>query len=118
MPDVDACGAIMRVPFATRIEPYLTANGLEVLRARYLRKNDRDATRCVENLDAKVQDVLDEYFRQHDARLMEELERRLHEHHLIAAGQQEVINALAKPLTSSLRPEGDSARHESRVRCR
>jgi release factor family 10 len=46
------------------------------------------------NLDAKVQDVLDEVFRQHDARLMEELERRLHEHHLIAAGPQEVINAL------------------------
>jgi hypothetical protein len=46
------------------------------------------------NLDAKVQDVLDEVFRQHDARLMEELERRLREHHLIAAGPQEVINAL------------------------
>jgi peptide subunit release factor 1 (eRF1) len=46
------------------------------------------------NLDAKVQDVLDEVFRQHDARLMEELERRLHEHHLIAAGPLEVINAL------------------------
>ena len=46
------------------------------------------------NLDAKVQDVLDNVFQQHDARLMEELERRLHEHHLIAAGPQEVINAL------------------------
>jgi hypothetical protein len=31
-----------------------------------------------------VQDVLDEVLRQHDARLMEEFERRLHEHHLIA----------------------------------
>lgn len=46
------------------------------------------------NLDAKVQEVLDDVFRQHDARLVEELERRLHEHHLIAAGPQEVINAL------------------------
>jgi hypothetical protein len=46
------------------------------------------------NLDAKVQDVLDDVFRQHDARLIEELERRLNEHHLIAAGPQEVINAL------------------------
>ena len=46
------------------------------------------------NLDAKVQEVLDDVFRQHDARLVEELDRRLHEHHLIAAGPQEVINAL------------------------
>ena len=38
------------------------------------------------NPDAKVQDVLDDVFRQHDARLVEELERRLREHHLIAAG--------------------------------
>ena len=45
-------------------------------------------------LDAKVQEVLDDVFRQHDARLMEELERRLHEHYLVAAGPQEVINAL------------------------
>jgi peptide chain release factor subunit 1 len=46
------------------------------------------------NLDAKVHEVLDDVFRQHDARLVEELERRLHEHHLVAAGPQEVINAL------------------------
>jgi peptide subunit release factor 1 (eRF1) len=46
------------------------------------------------NLDAKVQEVLDDVFRKHDARLMEELERRLHEHYLVAAGPQEVINAL------------------------
>lgn len=31
----------MSARFATRIEPQLTANGLEVLRARYLKKNDR-----------------------------------------------------------------------------
>jgi peptide subunit release factor 1 (eRF1) len=46
------------------------------------------------NLDAKVHGVLDDVFRQHDARLIEELERRLHEHHLIATGPREVINAL------------------------
>lgn len=46
------------------------------------------------NLDAKVQEVLDDVFRAHDGRLMEELERRLHEHYLVAAGPQEVINAL------------------------
>ena len=46
------------------------------------------------NLDAKVQAVLDDVFRKHDARLMEELARRLHENYLVAAGPQEVINAL------------------------
>jgi RNA polymerase subunit RPABC4/transcription elongation factor Spt4 len=46
------------------------------------------------DLDAAVQGVLDDVFRQHDARLIEELERRLREHYLIAAGPQEVINAL------------------------
>lgn len=45
-------------------------------------------------LDAEVQQVLDDVFRAHDARLMEELERRLHDHYLVAAGPQEVINAL------------------------
>ena len=45
-------------------------------------------------LDAEVQHVLDDVFRAHDARLMEELERRLREHYLVAAGPQEVINAL------------------------
>ena len=45
-------------------------------------------------LDAEVQHVLDDVFRTHDARLTEEIERRLHEHHLVAAGPQEVINAL------------------------
>ena len=38
--------------------------------------------------------MLDDVFRGHDARLTEELERRLHEHYLVAAGPQEVINAL------------------------
>jgi peptide subunit release factor 1 (eRF1) len=46
------------------------------------------------SLDAEVQEVLDDVFRTHDARLMEELERRLREHYLVAAGPQEVINAL------------------------
>lgn len=45
-------------------------------------------------LDAKVQTVLDEALRAHDARLLEELGRRLREHYLVAAGAQEVINAL------------------------
>ena len=45
-------------------------------------------------LDAEVQHVLGDVFRTHDARLMDELERRLHEHYLLAAGPQEVINAL------------------------
>ena len=45
-------------------------------------------------LDAEVQEVLDDVLRKHDARLIEELERRLHEHYLVAAGPQEVINAL------------------------
>lgn len=46
------------------------------------------------NLEAKVQDVLDEACRQHDARIIDELERRMREHHLITAGPQEVVNAL------------------------
>jgi peptide chain release factor subunit 1 len=46
------------------------------------------------NLDAKVQQVLDDVLRGHDARLMEEIDRRLHQHYLVAAGPQEVINAL------------------------
>ena len=46
------------------------------------------------DLDAKVHEVLDDVFRAHDARLVAELERRLHEHYLVAAGPQEVINAL------------------------
>ena len=46
-------------------------------------------------LDAEVQHVLDDVFRTHDARLMEELERRLHEHYLVTAGPQEVINRSA-----------------------
>jgi peptide subunit release factor 1 (eRF1) len=45
-------------------------------------------------LDAEVRHVLDDVFRAHDARLMEELDRRLREHYLVAAGPQEVINAL------------------------
>jgi peptide subunit release factor 1 (eRF1) len=46
------------------------------------------------DLDAKAQEVLDAALRDHDASLIAELERRMHEHHLIAAGPQEVINAL------------------------
>jgi peptide subunit release factor 1 (eRF1) len=46
------------------------------------------------DLDATVQTVLDAAFRAHDAALLEEFERRLREHYLIAAGPQEVINAL------------------------
>lgn len=45
-------------------------------------------------LDAKVQEVLDGALRAHDARLLAELERRLHEHYLVASGPQEVVNAL------------------------
>lgn len=45
-------------------------------------------------LDATVQGVLEEAFRAHDAWLLAEFERRLHEHYMIAAGPQEVINAL------------------------
>jgi peptide subunit release factor 1 (eRF1) len=46
------------------------------------------------DLDAKVQEVLEAALGAHDAALLEEFERRLHEHYLIAAGPQEVINAL------------------------
>ncbi|MBI4486349.1 MAG: hypothetical protein HY655_10090, partial [Acidobacteria bacterium] len=46
------------------------------------------------DLDAKVQEVLDEAFRAHDSRLVAEFERRMHEHYLVAAGPQEVMNAL------------------------
>ncbi len=46
------------------------------------------------NLDAAVQAVLEDILRAHDARLVQELERRLREHHLVAAGPQEVLNAL------------------------
>jgi peptide subunit release factor 1 (eRF1) len=45
-------------------------------------------------LDAQVQDVLDDALRAHDAGLVADLERRLHEHHLVAAGPQEVVDAL------------------------
>jgi hypothetical protein len=46
------------------------------------------------DLDVKVQEVLEAALRAHDAALLGEFERRLHEHYLIAAGPQEVINAL------------------------
>ena len=46
------------------------------------------------SLDAKVQQVLDEALRAHDRALLAEFERRIQEHHLVAAGPQEVINAL------------------------
>ena len=46
------------------------------------------------DLDAKVQEVLEAALRAHDAALIAEFDRRLHEHYLIAAGPQEVINAL------------------------
>jgi peptide subunit release factor 1 (eRF1) len=45
-------------------------------------------------INAEVQAVLDENLRAHDARLVEEMERRLREHYLVVAGPQEVINAL------------------------
>jgi peptide subunit release factor 1 (eRF1) len=46
------------------------------------------------DLDATVEQVLDAALRAHDAGLIAEFERRMHEHHLITAGPQEVINAL------------------------
>lgn len=46
------------------------------------------------SLDAEIRAVLENEFRAHDARLVADFERRLHEHHLVAAGPQEVINAL------------------------
>jgi peptide subunit release factor 1 (eRF1) len=45
-------------------------------------------------VDATVRAVLQKALRAHDAELTEDLERRLRERHLIAAGPQEVINAL------------------------
>jgi peptide subunit release factor 1 (eRF1) len=45
-------------------------------------------------IDAEAQATLDEAFQAHDARLIEELERRLRENYLVVAGPQEVINAL------------------------
>lgn len=45
-------------------------------------------------LDAKVQEVLDAALSADDARLVAEFERRMDEHHLVAAGPREVINAL------------------------
>lgn len=51
-------------------------------------------TRGTPELDATVHEVLEGAFRAHDARLIAEFDRRMHEHHLIAAGPQEVINAL------------------------
>jgi peptide subunit release factor 1 (eRF1) len=45
-------------------------------------------------LDTAVQEILDAALRAHDAALVADLERRLHEHYLVAAGPQEVINAL------------------------
>jgi peptide subunit release factor 1 (eRF1) len=46
------------------------------------------------DLDAAVREVLADALRAHDARLTAELERRLREHYLVAAGPQEVMNAL------------------------
>jgi peptide subunit release factor 1 (eRF1) len=46
------------------------------------------------DLDATVQSVLDAALRAQDGVLITDLERRLHEHYLVAAGPQEVINAL------------------------
>lgn len=46
------------------------------------------------DLNARAQEVLETAMREHDARLVEELERRLRENYLVAAGPQEVLNAL------------------------
>ena len=51
------------------------------------------AQRAVD-LNARVQEVLETAMREHDARLVEEFERRMREHYLVAAGPQEVLNAL------------------------
>jgi peptide subunit release factor 1 (eRF1) len=45
-------------------------------------------------IEATVQEVLETAFREHDTRLMADFERRMHEHYLVAAGPQEVVNAL------------------------
>jgi peptide subunit release factor 1 (eRF1) len=46
------------------------------------------------DIETTVRQVLDEALREHDARLQAEVARRLQEHYLIAAGPQEVVNAL------------------------
>lgn len=46
------------------------------------------------SLDTKVRAVLDEALRAHDHRLVEEVERRLMESYCVAAGPQEVMDAL------------------------
>ena len=50
--------------------------------------------RPTRSIDVTVQEVVDAAIRSHDANLIAELDRRLHEHYMIAAGPQEVINAL------------------------
>jgi peptide subunit release factor 1 (eRF1) len=46
------------------------------------------------SLDAQVRAVLDEALCAHDFQLVDELHRRLREHHYVAAGPQEVVDAL------------------------
>lgn len=46
------------------------------------------------SLDATVRAVLDEVLRSHDQRRLEEVERRLRESYCVAAGPQEVVDAL------------------------
>jgi peptide subunit release factor 1 (eRF1) len=50
--------------------------------------------RPAESLEATVQGVLDATLKSHDRELIEELERRLHEHYMIATGAREVVEAL------------------------
>lgn len=45
-------------------------------------------------LESKIGAIHEDAVREHEGRLLEEVRRRLHEHHQIAAGPQEVINAL------------------------
>jgi peptide subunit release factor 1 (eRF1) len=51
-------------------------------------------TRTTLDLDSIVQGVLDDALRAHDAQLVAEFERRMHEHYMVAAGAQEVVDAL------------------------
>jgi RNA polymerase subunit RPABC4/transcription elongation factor Spt4 len=65
-----------------------------ILASRVVHTGPYSWARQAPKLDEKVQEVLDAALRAHDARLLEDFERLMREHHFVVAGPQEVIDAL------------------------
>ncbi len=49
------------------------------------------------DIEAKVQEVLEDALREHDTHLVADFERRMHEHYLVAAGPQQMSRSVMTP---------------------